>query len=81
MVGVILYSMFFKDFEIRTLLWISCVTGLVAGAFDICYILGLNVKMGIPDSVYLCFNVLVFSCLNLAFIILPMQVLFIKITP
>ena len=37
--------------------------------------------MGISDEIYLCVNVLVFSCLNLAFTILPMQVLFIKITP
>lgn len=79
--GVMIYGLFFKDFEFRTLLFMATWIGLIGSGLSICYILKLNQEIGISDELYLALSSLIFGSLGMALAFLPLQVLYVKITP
>jgi hypothetical protein len=79
--GVMIYGMFFKDFEFRTLLFMATWVGLIGSGLSICYILKMNQAIGISDELYLALSSLIFGMLGMALAFLPLQVLYVKITP
>ena len=79
--GVMLYGMYFKEWEFRKLILYSTAIGLVGSALDLCYILKYTQNVGLPDEIYLGITSVVFGALGMAMQILPLQILFVKITP
>ena len=72
LLGVVVYGMYFKDWEFRKLILYSTWIGLVGSALDLCYILGYTKKYGLPDEVYLGITSVVFGALGMAMQILPL---------
>jgi len=79
--GMLLYKRYFMFTEPRKILTFAIVTAMVASFFDICFILRLNLAIGIPDIVWVIFTTTSMSTLLAAMIALPPNVLFAKLTP
>ncbi|XP_031479917.2 probable folate-biopterin transporter 6 [Nymphaea colorata] len=51
-VGVILYHKFFKEFPFRTVIFFAQLLYGVSGMLDLMFVLRLNLKLGVPDYVF-----------------------------
>lgn len=65
----------------RTLVLIDAFVGLLFAPFSFIFIFRINIKYGIPDVPLLLFSEVVQETLSMAFIFLPLSVLFAKICP
>lgn len=79
--GTIYYNMFLKDREFRTLLKYACFLGIFGSFTSLAFVLRWNISLGINDSLFIMTTDLVTGTLGLALTLLPIQVLFAKITP
>jgi predicted MFS family arabinose efflux permease len=79
--GTYLFHRYFKNFEMRTLILIDAVIAVLLAPMTFMFIFRVNLKYGIPDMALLVFSETVSDVLSMAFIFLPMSVLFAKITP
>ncbi len=59
----------------------ALIIGSIGCAFNLAFVLRLNIALGINDLVFIVFTSIVTDTLGLAFSMLPMLVLFAKITP
>ena len=79
--GTWLFQKYFKHYEMRTLLLIDAFVSALFAPFAFIYVFRINIKYGIPDLPLLIFTETVTDTLSMAFVFLPMSVLFAKITP
>ena len=79
--GVIFYSWWFTNVEYRSMLLWGTYIGFVGSVLCIGFILEYNKQIGISDEVYLYVTTVVFSAVYVCFTMLPMAILFVKITP
>lgn len=59
----------------------AMIIGSIGCAINLAFVLRLNLALGISDIVFIVFTSIVTDTLGLAFSMLPMLVLFAKITP
>ena len=81
LLGVMVYDRFFKQIEVRKLQLYSCYMSLVCSSLYIGYILKWNQAMGVSDEVFLALNSIIFTPLGMAFCVIPMAVLYVRLTP
>jgi hypothetical protein len=79
--GVLAYTWWFTNIEYRTMLLWGTYIGFVGSILCIGFILEYNKQIGISDEVYLYVTTVIFSAVYISFTMLPMAVLFVKITP
>ena len=75
------YYRFFKETEFRTLFMLSVCVSLICAPFTFMFVLRKNVEYGIPDLELIIFSDIVMDTLNQCLVMLPLTVLFAKITP
>ena len=81
LIGTALYKAYFKEFEYRNLIVIETIIGLVFAPFTYLYVLRINLDYGIPDLVLIIFTDFVSDIISQCFVLLPLAVIFAKITP
>jgi len=80
--GILLYNKFFKNFEIRTMLQMSIVFGLIGCTGGLVLVYRWNVDyLGVSDLAFVVVTSMLSGTFALAFSFLPTLVLFTKITP
>lgn len=79
--GVLFFKTYLKDIEVRRVFMLGCAFGICATWSQWLFALRLNVKLGIPDLVYIVLTDTIFGALGLAMGTLPMMAMFAKITP
>ena len=67
--------------EPRKIITSALCIAMLASLFDVCFILRWNLLIGIPDIVWVVFTTTSLGTLLVAFIALPPNVLFAKLTP
>ena len=80
-IGTWLFHRFFKHYEMRTLILIDALMAVLFAPIQFMFVFRLNLKYGIADLPLLVFTETVVDTFSMAFIFLPMSVLFAKITP
>lgn len=65
----------------RLMMGLSSSIMIMASFFDLCFVLGWNKVIGIPDLIWVLFGSTALNTLLYAFIIMPPGVLFAKMTP
>jgi len=81
LIGIILYNAFFKDTDVRKLLFAAILIGFVGSIFSLMFVLRLNIAWGISDIAFVMFTGIITDTFALAFSVVPPLVLFAKITP
>lgn len=79
--GSICYNKYFKEYEIRTLIMFSIILNIFSAAASLLWVQRINLDYGISDRIYVISTDIVIGTLSLALRMLPMMVLFAKITP
>lgn len=54
--GTTIYQLFLKQYEVRSLAYVSCFIGLLTKLIDMLQIYRVNIKLGISDMTMLCFG-------------------------
>ena len=80
-IGTALFKAFFKEFEYRNLIVIEMIITIVFAPFSYLFILRINLDYGIPDLLLIIFTDVVSDIIAQCFVLLPMAVMFAKITP
>ena len=79
--GTMFYNNYLKDFEVRTLIRFASIIRIINCTLDLVFVNRLNVAVGIPDWLFIISSDLVLGTLSMGLTMLPMMVLFAKITP
>ena len=79
--GTWLFQKYFKHYEMRSLVLIDALVATIFAPFSFIFVFRINLQYGIPDVPLLIFTETVQETLSMAFIFLPMSVLFAKICP
>lgn len=79
--GSICYNKFLKDFEVRTLIRYGICLNIFSATASLLWVKRVNLDYGISDSAFVISTDIVVGTLSLALRMLPMMVLFAKITP
>jgi hypothetical protein len=80
-IGTWLFQTYFKNYEMRTLILLDTCVSIVFAPLSFMFVFRTNIKWGIPDLPLVVFTETVTDVISMAFIFLPMSVLFAKITP
>ena len=80
-IGTVLFKVLFKEFEYRNLIVIEMIITIVFAPFSYLFILRINLDYGIPDLLLIIFTDVVSDIISQCFVMLPMAVMFAKITP
>ena len=81
LVGTMAYTCLFKKWEFRTVLVLSNIIGLLGGLIGAVFILDLHKSIGFSDKGFYAVQSFILESLCMAFLDLPLMVLFAKITP
>jgi len=81
LIGVLIYENFLKETEVRTVIFMNVIFGIVGAWLQYMFAMRWNLQMGISDYFFLIFTDVVFGAISLSFGTLPILALFAKITP
>ena len=79
-IGSYLFKRWLKDFEVRTLT-IEVFLGLLCAPFTLMFVTRYNLEYGISDGFIIIFTDIIGDIFSMCLVVLPMCVLFAKITP
>jgi len=79
--GVIVYEMWLKEVEVRTVLFWNVILGIIGAFLNYSFAMRWNLACGISDYAFIIFTDVVFGAITTAFSTLPVMALFAKITP
>ena len=79
--GTLYYNMYLKDKEFRLCFKYACVVGVLGSVTSLIFVLRWNLEIGISDTIFIMLSDIVVGTLSLAYTMLPLMVLFAKITP
>jgi len=80
-IGVIIYELFLKETEVRTVLFWNVVIGVIGAWLNYSFAMRWNLELEISDYFMIIFSDVVFGAFGMAFQLLPLLGLFAKITP
>ena len=80
-IGSYLFKRWLKDFEVRTLGIVETLIGLLCAPFTMAFVTRQNLVWGIPDGFIIIFTDIISDIFSMCLVVLPMCVLFAKITP
>ena len=80
-VGSYIFRRWLKDFEIRTLTIAEVMICLFCAPFTIMFVTRINLAFGISDGFIIIFTDIIGDIFSMCLVVLPMCVLFTKITP
>ena len=79
--GALIYKAYFKDIEIRSMITIGLLGNIFSAFLNFCFAKRWNLALGLNDHIFL-FSTQIIQCFALqTFLILPIMVLFAKVTP
>jgi hypothetical protein len=81
LMGTMLYNRHLRHREFRQLMIWAIQISFISGIFGLLFVLRINVMIGINDLVFIIFTSIVTDTLILSLRIMPVMVLFAKITP
>lgn len=79
--GTMYYNLCLKEVECRTLIRYACILTVIGSALNLVFVNRLNVKVGIPDTLFIMSSDIVLGTFSMAYNTMPPMVLFAKITP
>jgi energy-converting hydrogenase Eha subunit C len=79
--GIILYSKWFNQFSLRSLMKWGIICGIISQCLYFCLVLQLNSVLGIPNAVFMVGIICIMGTVDAALSILPPNILFTEITP
>ena len=80
-IGSYLFKRWLKEYEVRTLTIAEVIIGLVCAPFTMLFVTRLNLQYGISDGFIIIFTDIIGDIFSMCLVVLPMCVLFAKITP
>ena len=80
-IGSHLFRLWLTDFEVRTLTILEVLLGLLCAPFTMLFATRQNLAWGISDGFIIIFSDVIVDVFSMCLIVLPMIVLFAKITP
>jgi hypothetical protein len=81
LLGVALYQLKFKEYEVRNMFYANTFLGMAALLVELFQVKRFNIDFGISDMSFLIFSTIPVSSLSFALTHLPSLVLFQKMTP
>jgi glucose uptake protein GlcU len=81
MIGSFLYHKYFTKTEFRRLMVYNTIIGLMFAPLNMLFVLRKNEEYGLPDMFVILFTDIVLDTLSQCMVLLPLMVLFAKITP
>jgi len=79
--GAVIFNRWFKNYEFRTLISMAYVIWFSHHLINLVFVLRINVAYGVDDLTFITFATLFHDALGVSFYILPLTVLFAKLTP
>jgi hypothetical protein len=79
--GAIMFNKWFKDLEFRLLISMAFIVWCSNHIINLIFVLRLNLELGIDDITFITIATVFHDALGVSFLILPMTVLFAKLTP
>ena len=81
LIGAILYNSHFKEVEVRTMVGAGLFGNFLSNLLTYFFAMRWNLKVGISDQFFLYSTGVVFKVVLEIFLVLPIMVLFAKVTP
>lgn len=80
-IGSWVFRKFFREYEVRTLIIIEIIIGLCLSPFTMLFVTRKNLEYGISDGFIIIFTDIIGDIFSMCLVVLPMSIMFTKITP